>query len=98
MRSKSLEFADGEPAVNIYTAGGCFKPHENGQRSVWRARERESEGLNKGARKKETEREREAERGLESVRVGENAQLKRERNALEEREAEGQRGTETQRD
>jgi len=56
VHSKSLEFADGEPAVNIYTAGGCFKPHEDGQRSVWRARGRESERVRERESKRARER------------------------------------------
>ena len=31
LANKKLRFADGEPAVNVYTKGGEFKPHEDGQ-------------------------------------------------------------------
>ena len=29
--NKRLVFAAGEPAINVYTPGGCFVPHEDGQ-------------------------------------------------------------------
>ena len=29
--NKGLVFAAGEPAINVYTPGGCFVPHEDGQ-------------------------------------------------------------------